>query len=134
MILGCILKIQKDLSECDTFTFYLFKEILPNGNRVLYKYDESRRISKIITTNPSETKTYASMSFDYGGQRKEKCHDFVVRTSNNKKGERPSGRKQHKGSRAKSMFAGNNNIIIIIIILLLLLILIIIIIIINYYY
>ncbi|MBT4444508.1 MAG: RHS repeat-associated core domain-containing protein [Waddliaceae bacterium] len=47
--------------------YYITAEHLPNGNKILYKYDDSDNIAEIIATNASEDVVFGSLSIRYYG-------------------------------------------------------------------
>ena len=60
---------------------YLDKEQKPNGNWVLYEYDnEYSRVTKISTTNPSQTKIYAWVAFTYDHTDPAISKNFQIKT------------------------------------------------------
>ena len=75
-------QIKKD----DSFSFQQFLltlEIKPNGNKIFYNYDQSKRLISIKSTNPAENKIYAQINFHYYGEIN-KNHNFKVTTSDKK--------------------------------------------------
>lgn len=59
------------------WTFLLKEERKANGNLVLYSYDGSGRLLEIVTTNPSRTRQYSKLTFQYRG-KKEKDRDCTL--------------------------------------------------------
>lgn len=79
-----IYKINRKDPGASKWLFLLEEEIKPNGNRVLYSYDDSDRLKEIKTQNPTKSKVYASARFDYRG-KKEKDRDFTLTASDEKR-------------------------------------------------
>ncbi|MFA5250757.1 MAG: hypothetical protein WC371_05065, partial [Parachlamydiales bacterium] len=65
--------------------FLLDREKKPNGNLVLYSYDDQQRLASIETHNPAGYQVYASLQFHYLGDKGSKSRDFSVTTSDGRK-------------------------------------------------
>ena len=46
-------------------TYFLQRELCPNGNRILYSYDEKGRLQEITSTNGSEKTVFGTVKFEY---------------------------------------------------------------------
>ena len=75
----------RDLIDQEGYRFLLYKEIKPNGNVVLYSYDNQERLLHVETRNPSENQTYAYIHFHYLGADGRKERNFYVTTSDGQK-------------------------------------------------
>jgi RHS repeat-associated protein len=64
-------------------TYKLTEEIRPNGNRIIYEYDENDLLTKIETKNPSKTKTYANVIL-YNYEKKKDVFDIKTRVNETK--------------------------------------------------
>ncbi len=53
--------------ESNRWWWTLIKEIRPDGNKVLYEYDASRRLNKVVLTNSSESTQLVDYSLTYDG-------------------------------------------------------------------
>ncbi len=67
--------------ESKKIKYLLESETLHSGHKVIYKYDHEDRLEKIRTTNPSESKTYASAEFHYHHKHKEKIPNVDITLS-----------------------------------------------------
>ncbi len=53
--------------ESNRWWWTLTKEVRPDGNKVLYEYDASRRLNKVVLTNSSESTQLVDYSLTYDG-------------------------------------------------------------------
>ncbi len=69
------------LKPSHTSFAFLKKERKPNGNWVIYEYnDDYYTLKEIRTTNPSKTKTYAKVTFEYENPNPYNCKNFTAIT------------------------------------------------------
>ncbi len=70
-------KIEESEDDRRIYSTYLLQwERLPNGNYIHYGHDKYHRVDVIRTTNPDQTKEYASVKISYFGEK-----NFKIETS-----------------------------------------------------
>jgi YD repeat-containing protein len=68
------MRVYRHSEKVDQNDFFLLeKEILPNGKRIRYSYNEKRKLCRVESLDPQERNVYASLRIE-GSPWEERCH------------------------------------------------------------